>query len=164
MPLRITINIFSGRPDPVLELSGREAKDALDRLRPARLLSKSEALIPLESRLGYRGLLVEQLGPPARGWPKFFRVFDGRLQGQRLSHRAADEEFEDFIAARAGRSKVGKDFSDYLRREMTRARRDLLGVLHWKHPHHPHNPHCRYAPPYEPLCWNVGWAGQKQQA
>ena len=162
MPLRITINIFSGRPDPVLELSGREAKDALDRLRPVRPLSKSEALIPLESRLGYRGLLVEQLGAPVRGLPKSFRVLDGRLLGQRLSHRANDEGFEDYIASRAGRLKVGKDFSDYLRREMTRARRDLLGLLHWKHPHHPHKHQCRCAPLYEPLWWNDGWAGQKQ--
>jgi hypothetical protein len=163
MPLRITINIFSGRPDPVLELSGKDAKDALDRLRPARPLSKSESLIPLESRLGYRGLVVEQLGTPARGLPKFFRVCDGRLLGPRLSHRASDEGFEDFIARRAGRLKVGKDFPEYLSREMLRARRDLLGLLHWKHPRHPHHYHCRCAPLYEPLWWNDGWWGQKQQ-
>jgi hypothetical protein len=162
VPLRISINIFSGRPDPVLELSGKDAKDALDRLRPARPLTKSEALIPLEPRLGYRGLLVEQVGAPVRGLPKFFRVFDGRLQGQRLSHRASDEDFEDFIAQRAGRLKVGKDFPEYLRREMVRARRDLVGLLHWKHPRHPNKHHCRCAPLYEPQWWNDGWWGQKQ--
>ena len=162
MPLRITINIFSGRPDPVLELSGKDARDALDGLRPARPLTKSEAQIPLESRLGYRGLLVEQVGVPARGLPKFFRIFDGRLQGPRLSHRASDEDFEDFIAQRAGRLKVGKDFPEYLRREMVRARRDLVGLLHWKHPRHPNKHHCRCAPLYEPQWWNDGWWGQKQ--
>ena len=162
MPLRITINIFSGRPNPVLELSGKEAKDALERLRPARPLSKSEAFIPLESRLGYRGLLVEQLGAPVRGLPRMFRIFDGRLLGPRLSHRAADEEFEEFIARLAGRLKVGKGFSEYLHREMIRARRDLVGLMHWKHPHHPHKHHCHCAPLYEPLWWNDGWGGQKQ--
>jgi hypothetical protein len=162
MPLRITINIFSGRPNPVFELSGKEAKDALERLRPARPLSKSEAFIPLESRLGYRGLLVEQLGAAVRGLPKFFRIFDGRLQGLRLSHRASDEDFEDFIARRAGRLNVGKNFSEFLHREMIRSRRDLVGLMHWKHPHHPHKHHCHCAPLYEPLWWNDGWGGQKQ--
>jgi hypothetical protein len=162
MPLRITIDIFSGRPNPVLELSGKEAKDALERLRPARPLSKLEAVIPLESRLGYRGLLVEQVGALARGLPRHFRILDGRLLGQRLSHRASDEEFEDFIARRAGRLKVGKDFSGYLHREMIRARRDLMALLHWKHPHHPHKRHCHCAPLYEPQWWNDGWGGQKQ--
>jgi hypothetical protein len=162
MALRITIDIFSGRSNPVLELSGREAKDALERLRPARPLSKSEASIPLESRLGYRGLFVEQLGATVRGLPRMFRVLDGRLLGPRLSHRAADEEFEESIARLAGRLKVGKGFSDYLHREMIRARRDLVGLMHWKHPHHPHKHHCHCAPLYEPLWWNDGWGGQKQ--
>jgi hypothetical protein len=162
MALRITIDIFSGRSNPVLELSGREARDALERLRPARALARSEAAVPLESALGYRGLFVEQLGAPARGLPKFFRVFDGRLQGQRLSHRASDEEFEDFIARRAGRLKVSKDFSEYLRREMLRARRDPLGLHHRRHHRHPHKHHCHCAPLYEPLWWNDGWGGQKQ--
>jgi len=163
MPLRITIDIFSGRPNPVLELSGKEAKEALERLRPARTLGRSEALIPLESRLGYRGLVVEQVGTPARGLPRIFRILDGRLLGQRLAHRAADEEFEEFVARRAGQLKVGKDFSGYLRREMIRARRDLVALLHWKHPHHPHKSHCHCAPLYEPQWWNDGWLGQKQQ-
>ncbi len=41
MSLRITINIFSGRPDPILELSGKEASEALERLRPVRPLTRS---------------------------------------------------------------------------------------------------------------------------
>ena len=98
MSLRISINIFSGRPDPILELSGKEASEALERLRPVRPLTRSEAAIPFESTLGYRGLAVEQIGPLAPGLPRLFRVFDGRLYGQRLSHRIGDEEFEDFIA------------------------------------------------------------------
>lgn len=162
MPLRITIDIFSGRPNPVLELSGKEAKEALDRLRPARPLGKSEALIPLESRLGYRGLVVEQIGAPVRGLPKVFRILDGRLYGPRLSHRATDEEFEEFIARLSGRLKVGNGFPEYLRREMIRARRDFVALLHWKHPRHPSSQDCRCAPLYEPLWWNDGWGGQKQ--
>jgi hypothetical protein len=72
MSIRITIDIFSGRPNPFFELSGKEAKEALERLRPARPLSKSETFPLIESTLGYRGLVVEQIGAPLRGLPKLF--------------------------------------------------------------------------------------------
>ena len=162
MALRITIDIFSGRPNPILELSGKQAKEAIERLHPAERLTRAEAAVPFESRLGYRGLVVEQVGSLARGLPRLFRVFDGRLLGQKLSHRATDDEFEEFIAGRAARLKVGKGFEEYLRQEMARAHRDHDALHHWKHRHHHHKHHCHCAPLYEPQWWNDGWAGQKQ--
>ena len=162
MALRITIDIFSGRPNPVLELSGKDASAALQRLRPARRLGKAEAAPPFESILGYRGLIVQQTGAPARGLPKVFRVIDGDLFGARLAHRAADETFEEFVASRADRLRVGKGFSDYLRREMARSVRTRADFRHWRPPHWPHKEHCRCAPLYEPQWWNDGWFGQKQ--
>jgi len=162
MVLRITIDIFSGRPNPILELSGKQAKEALERLHPAERLTRAEAAVPLESSLGYRGLVVEQVGSLARGLPRLFRVIDGRLYGTKLSHRSTDDEFEEFIAGRTGRLKVGKGFEEYLRDEMARARRDHAARRHHKHPHHPHKHHCHCAPLYEPLWWNDGWGGQKQ--
>jgi hypothetical protein len=162
MTLRITIDIFSGRRNPVLEFSGKEASAILERLRPIRRLGKAEAALPFESILGYRGLVVEQTGAPARGLPKIFRVVDGDLFGPRLAHRAADEEFEEFIAERAGRLKLGKGFSEYLRREMVRGGRTRAAFWRWKPPHWPSKEHCRCAPLYEPQWWNDGWGGQKQ--
>ena len=162
MALRITIDIFSGRPNPILELSGKQAKEALERLHPAERLTRAEATAPLESTLGYRGLFVEQVGTVARGLPRVFRVFDGRLFGTKLSHRSTDDEFEEFIAGRTGRLKVGKGFEEYLRDEMARARREHAARRHHKHPHHPHKHHCHCAPLYEPAWWNDGWGGQKQ--
>jgi len=88
-------------------------------------LTRAEAAAPLESTLGYRGLLVEQVGSLARGLPRLFRVFDGRLYGTKLSHRSTDDEFEEFIAGRTGRLKVAKSFEEYLRGEMARAPRSL---------------------------------------
>lgn len=163
MALRITIDIFSGRPNPVLELSGKQASEALERLHPAERLNRAEAAVPFEPTLGYRGLVVEQVGSLARGLPRLFRIFDGRLYGTKLSHRATDDEFEEFFAGRTGRLKVGKGFEEYLRKEMARARRDHAALRHHKHPHHPHKHHCHCAPLYEPQWWNDGWAGQKQQ-
>ncbi len=162
MPLRIAIDIFSGRPNPVLELSGKESTEALERLRPARPMTRPEAAAPLESALGYRGLLIEQVGALARGLPRLFRLFDGRLFGPRLAHRAADEEFEEFVARRAGQLKAGKGFAEYLRQEMARSRRNYTSMLLWKHPHWSGKSHCHCAPLYEPLWWNDGWGGQKQ--
>jgi hypothetical protein len=162
MTLRITIDIFSGRPNPVLEFLGKEASAILERLRPSRPLSKPEAMPPSEFILGYRGLIVEQTGAPARGLPKRFRVVDGDLFGPRLAHRAADEQFEDFIAGRADRLKVGKGFSGYLRRAMVSSIRDRATLRHWRPPHEPRREHCRCAPLYEPQWWNDGWGGQKQ--
>ncbi|HEX3147310.1 MAG TPA: hypothetical protein VHR66_04460 [Gemmataceae bacterium] len=75
MSLRITVDVFSGRPNPVIELDGRETDEALARLRTA-----DEASPPVESRLGYRGLIVEQIGAkPSNRLPKMFRVAGGAL-------------------------------------------------------------------------------------
>ncbi len=41
MKLRITIDIFSGRENPVIELEGEEAEEALRRLEPIATLKKS---------------------------------------------------------------------------------------------------------------------------
>jgi hypothetical protein len=55
--LRITIDIFSGRPNPVIELSGRPAREALALLKAARKADKRESDLPPVPTLGYRGLI-----------------------------------------------------------------------------------------------------------
>ena len=62
MALRITIDIFSGRPNPVIDLTDREAAGVLERLKPVRDTTRGEPQLPPESTLGYRGLLIEQTG------------------------------------------------------------------------------------------------------
>lgn len=54
MEFRITIDIFSGRKNPVIELKGREAAKLYERLRPARRLSGREMLPIPPSIVGYR--------------------------------------------------------------------------------------------------------------
>src|SRR5690242_21885829 len=70
MPLRITIDIFSGRPNPVVIVRGAEERDLLKRLAPAsQATAKREKRGPPPrlppSLLGYRGVIVERL--PERG-------------------------------------------------------------------------------------------------
>src|SRR2546430_15487092 len=98
MKLRITIDIFSGRPNPVVELSGTEADDVVARLAPARKTTKKtsgrDAPVP-ESTLGYRGLIVEQSG--SRRLPPGFKVADGVLSGPKFARQASGPRAEDFV-------------------------------------------------------------------
>jgi len=162
MSLRITIDIFSGRKNPVIQLDGKEMKEALSRLRPVRRLTRKELLPAPESVLGYRGLLIEQIGAPARGLPKRFRLIHGDLLGPRLAHRAADPDFEDFVCGSTGpirKLKLGKEFLGRLRNEIDRYRRVRYAYLKKPFPWPLRYP-CVCAPLYEPAWWND--AGQKQ--
>ena len=149
MEFRITVDIFSGRKNPVIEVKGKEATRLYERLRPARSLSARELLPLPESTLGYRGLIIESTG--ARGLPKSFRFAHGDLVGPRLSHRAADEEFEQYIARHASLRKLGKNFPSLFLKEVERFRK-----CRKKHhpPRWPRREHCKCAPLYEPSWWN----------
>lgn len=161
MALRITIDIFSGRPNPVIELEGRAAIDALRRLRPGEKLKRGEA-VPPPARLGYRGLIVERRGAGGADLPRTFRVADGRLFGEGLAHRATDEAFEDFICGSTGPRKphMPRTFDSFAIRELKRFRK-------WYAVYRPPKirlpklrPACLCAPLYEPTWWND--AGQRQ--
>ena len=69
MTLRITVDIFSGRPNPTVELDGKRARDFLERVKPAKALKRGAMPSP-EYRLGYRGLIVEQIRAPSRALPR----------------------------------------------------------------------------------------------
>jgi hypothetical protein len=160
MDFRITIDIFSGRKNPVLTVTGKQAEALYERLRPASRLSTREASAVAASTLGYRGLIIEASG--ARGLPKTFRLAGGNLIGPQLSHRAADESVENFIVRESGllqRVRLGNNFADFLLQEIERFRETCKK---WKHrpPHWPHREHCHCAPLYEPAWWNDG--GQRQ--
>jgi hypothetical protein len=162
MSLRITIDIFSGRPNPVMDVTGREAHEILERVKPSERLRPGHMGAP-EHILGYRGLSIEQVGATRRsGLPKIFRVAAGSIYGPKLSHAIADPNFErDFSSARglAARFKGISGFPAILRREIDRLH-DIR--KHHKDYHHrwPGKERCRCAPLYEPTWWND--AGQKQ--
>src|SRR5262249_44131674 len=112
MVLQITIDIFSGRPNPVLEISGKQAREILERVRPAKPFSRSTMPAP-EFRLGYRGLIIQQKRSTSRGLPSMFRVAGGAIYGPKLAHTIADPEFERFFAGPkgpAGKIKIVRDF------------------------------------------------------
>lgn len=163
MKLRITIDVFSGRENPVIELTGKQAQEAIDRLRPSRKLKREEMGLPPAPTLGYRGLIVEQADEPVRSLPKIFRVVHGDLFGPRLEHHATDTTFEDFLCGSTGpirTLRLGENFPALLREEIERFRQirakwPYKGKIVW-----PTRFPCKCAPLFEPNWWND--AGQKQ--
>ena len=162
MTIRIMIDIFSGRPNPVIEFKGNEAKEVLRRLKPARRLSRDEQVPPPPSTLGYRGMIVEQVGSPVKGLPKTFRLTHGDLWGPQLMHRAEDEEFEQFLFSKKNLLKdlkLGGKFPEFLRQEIDRSRK-MRADFDDRHEEWHERHSCECAPLYEPTWWNDN--GQKQ--
>lgn len=152
--------MFSGRPNPVIELEGSEAREAAERLVPVRPLARSEAVLPPWPTLGYRGLVIEQVAAPDKRLPRVFRLVHGDLLGPRLAHRAEDEQFETFALGMSGlvrRLGYGPEFSRRLEREVERFRKLRADLAKRRHraPVWPKRHRCACAPLYEPHWWNV---------
>ncbi len=114
--LRITIDIFSGRENPVIEFTGKKLKDLSERLSPVSKIETRQLGIPLEPTLGYRGLIVEQVGRPLKGLPAIFRFASGTIIGREISFSTADKNFEDFILANLPKSLPLKSFKKEFKR------------------------------------------------
>jgi hypothetical protein len=161
MALRITVDIFSGRPNPVFEIGGSREREILERIRPIKRLKKDEMPVP-DFRLGYRGLIIERTGAAGRGLPSMVRVAAGAIYGRGLSHRIADPDFEAFFATPRvleTRLKGIRRLPGILQSEVKDLRylqeRFKLPKFLW-----PLRERCRCAPLYEPAWWNDG--GQNQ--
>jgi hypothetical protein len=153
--LRITIDIFSGRENPIIELKGNEAQEAIERLQPVHKIEEKKKGLPPEPTLGYRGLIIEQIGKPITGLPKVFRYAHGDLFGPGLVSRAKDKTFEDFVCGSNRVKELGKPFPGLIKEEIERFRglreRWRVGEIVWPPRYNP----CRCAPVYEPRWWNV---------
>ena len=165
--LRITVDMFSGRPNPVIELSAKESREALAMLASRRPIEKGEPGLPPEPTLGYRGLIVEQVGAIDRKLPRSFRVADDTVLSRQATQMVEDDAFEQFVLSpgRLRQLGLGREFPKVLERELARFRRvRKLWPWPWHPPHHkfPLRPRCRCAPLYEPAWWNDGAQRQLQ--
>lgn len=152
--LRITIEIFSGRENPVVEFSGKKLGDISERLTPVKKSQTKELGLPPVPTLGYRGLIVEQVGMPVKELPRVFRLASGTAFGPELSYGIADEDFEDFVCG----SVPKKLPIDEFRRELERHREliDFWNKWRWGDDFiWPKKKKCKCAPLYEPDWWNV---------
>ncbi len=155
--LRVTVDILSGRPNPVLELSVRASAALFDLLGNARRLEKGEPALPPAPTLGYRGLLVEQVGKPLRGLPSNFRVANDLLVvGERVLKLESDA-FERELTRSAQLRKLGveRKVAALVGPEVERFRERCR---HWPWrrwpPRIPVRVRCRCAPLWEPAWWN----------
>jgi hypothetical protein len=162
--LRVEVDIFSGRPNPVIELSAKDSREALALLAGTRKLERGEPGLPPEPTLGYRGLIVDQIGKRTVKLPRAFRVVDGTILGARAPLAAPGREFEEFVLSgdRVRRLGLGREFPRALGREIERFRK-LRKRWPW-HPPVPKPPiklrRCLCAPLFELAWWNDG--AQKQ--
>ena len=159
MAIRITLDIFSGLPNPQVVVDGAQANEVLRRLRPDSKLGRSERLPAPESVLGYRGVIIEQLDRKVRDLPSTFRVANGHLIGEGLLHSARDEGVEDFLCSPTGPFRPlqlpGAAWIDI--------RTQIQGYAKLRHewprrpPREPRRRRCECAPLYEPAWWNNDW-------
>lgn len=158
MALRITIDAFSGRPNPVVTLDDATARELTTRLKPGAALDAKQATPP-PAILGYRGVIVEQTGDGRiDGLPALTRLVDGRLLGDKLASHVTDPSVEDFLATEAIRLTKLDDDATAALHKLVQARRGL--VFDWPIVKWPGLTSCTCAPLYEPAWWNDG--GQRQ--
>ncbi len=75
MSVKVTIDIFSGRPNPEMVLSAKEAKELFKQVAPTGAMRKAAATTPVEpGHLGLRGIKVEQLKTVTKELPSAFFV------------------------------------------------------------------------------------------
>lgn len=89
MPVKLTLNIFSGRPNPSMILDDATARNLFKKLSFGALKKQTEKTTPYPSVLGYRGLIIEQEG----------RILNSDIP--QLLHYAHDMIYADGKAAKA---------------------------------------------------------------
>lgn len=152
MTIRVEVDIFSGRSNPVIELDDEASLSLLERLRPAsRLDTDGENLSP--SFLGYRGFVIREAADYG-AWPRRFRLHGGAVTGQGLAHYIEDRAAEHFLASSNGPLRTIDIDLERLRGAIDRAH-EMMEWPWWHWHGWPWLNPCACAPIYEPTWWNV---------
>jgi hypothetical protein len=151
--IRVTVDIFSGRENPVVEFKGKEIQNVIERLAPTRRMDRGDLGLPPVPTLGYRGLVVEQVDRPIKELPDAFRVVRGSAFGLESAFEITDESFEEFVCGSVPKELLIDDYQ----REFQRLSEIIAffntwrwGDLVWQK-----EDVCPCAPIYEPGWWNV---------
>ena len=102
MALRITLDVFSGRPNPSVVLEGRAERALLERLGRPRLVRPARGAAAAPPRLGYRGVRIETLAAerPPRA---VLQVAHGRItRADGASASLGDADLERFLVGPEG--------------------------------------------------------------
>ncbi len=158
MPVRVTLDVFSGRPNPTIELGRSTGAELLELMVTQRKAAHAQ---PEDQRpaLGYRGVIIEHGQDDQVKLPDRFRVFRDRLIGGDACYLLPDTAIEtillrEFRALRPDLLSTGLiDSIDSGRREMS----ERLSPI--KTPAPATKGACACAPLYEPQWWNDGAEG-----
>jgi len=178
MALRITVDVFSGRPNPSVVVTGLEERELRERLAPARSGAVDRAAEVRLARgappaLGYRGLLVETIGEaPARGAVRTrttraatIRVAHGATLGATGPRPLRDPSVEAYVASPTGplrAAALDPGLLEHVAGEIERARRavsaaDVAPLARSAVAASAEGPgRCACAPLWDPVWWNDG--------
>jgi len=158
MPLDITLDLFSGRPNPTIRISDRQAAALAERLSPAEPLPRAQAKSGPPPLLGYRGLILQQSGRAIKGLPRQARIVGGSIFGEGgrgMAHFITDPEVEFELIKHSGfirQLRTRALSANQLKRlALKRAKLKWPGKLIF-----PKRAVCPCAPIYEPAWWNDG--------
>jgi hypothetical protein len=152
MPTRLIIDMFSGRPNPAIDLEDLELPGRMRLANARRLLVEAVIDRAQPSNLGYRGIILEETNPRSKVLRRRYIAEDSKKIAA-LVESTGHRDLADFILGRITEPKnverAFKTFHEYL---SERERRP---------PGKPKRPvACKCAPLYEPAWWNDG--GQRQ--
>jgi len=158
MPIKVTIDIFSGRPNPVLVIEDKDVKKLLDSIQPK---GKSKAIsaktVQQPSGMGYRGLIIEQSGKVTKSLPKKMNITHQHLFADDSISELDGEALEAYVFSKLGKFKdvpSRKEFKGYLDREVKRFRKVLPIIPQIVIP--PIITSCSCAPDADIAFWNDG--------
>lgn len=107
MKIKVTIDLFSGRPNPTLELEGNEAEQVLSQIQTSSAFSAlTDEDAPEPSNLGFRGVVIEQTDEGTADLPTVFRVTPDRLYTSDSSAPARNTDFEKIIFDRLNKFPI----------------------------------------------------------
>jgi len=152
MKLKVTIDIFSGRENPVIILDSKESSSLLNKIQLGSKLKSNEAFAP-PVNLGYRGLLIEQMDSKSKDIPERMVIADNFVFADGTVRNIEDKGAEDFILKKLNKVKnikpergidsiLKKEINSFKLRKIKITDISKFIVV------------CKCAPVYEPSWWN----------
>jgi hypothetical protein len=160
MTFKLTVDAFSGRPNPSVDLTPKEAADLIAHIGPIARAPATSMDAAEPAWLGYRGIIVEQKEPVSASLPQRFRLNRNQIVGSRGVFKTVDSAIEQSLLATVlARADVPESTGSAILAQSTT--------------HSPASPKtaaatagpltCRCAPLYEPQWWSDLASGGTRQ-
>lgn len=162
MTLKLTLDAFSGRPNPSVDLTPQEAADLVARLGPITAAPAASAAVAQPARVGYRGIVVEQTGQVSANLPQRFRLAGNQVIGATGVLKTVDPAIEQSLlgnTALLARAGVPATLASALVAQSAAHASAAAPSTSAT----PGSLSCRCAPLYEPVWWSDLASGGSRQ-